>query len=443
MIICKKCGHRNGDQDTFCASCQAFLEWAGEKVAEEPKGPVVPPPPPPPPPGFVTRVKHAVGMEGEQGQAAGAPAPGAPAAPVTPPAAAPSPPPPAYPPPGAYAPPVALPPAPPAAPYQPAQLPDMTGRPAPGISPAAGVPPAAPPRLAPAPVQPAAVAPGLAEPPPRQPAAVAPGAEKPRVVPKVDVYTGQRFNPGDLICGQCGSGNDPSRHFCHRCGSSLAEAVSVKVPWYRRLFPARKPREIAAGDRPTSVVRGESRFRIPLLPILGVILAGLVAAYLLVPSLHRQVDQTAQSWYHTAKVTVAPTNAPVVPVTAAASSETPGHPGRNVIDGYSNTYWEVDLTKDPHPILTLTFSTPTDLDFVYFINGLEDKYADQPRPKLLHITYSNGTSQDITLLDQHKPYGVELHARGVRSMTIQVMSVYDAPSSKKMVLAEIELFRRE
>jgi hypothetical protein len=262
----------------------------------------------------------------------------------------------------------------------------------------------------------------------------------------MDVYTGRKFNPGDLICGQCGSGNDPSRNFCHRCGSSLAEAVAVKVPWYRRLFPARQPRTVAAGDRPTSIIRGGDGFHIPVLPILGVVLVAAVAAYLLIPSLHKQVDQTAKSWYHTAKVTVAPSTAPVRPVSVTASSEVRGHPAQLASDTYSDTYWAVDLTKDPHPILTLTFAGPTDLVYAWFTNGTAEKYTEQPRPKNLHITYSDGSSQDVTLLDKHDAYGVELHARNVTWMKIQVMSVYDAtgsgPNSKIMALAEIELFMR-
>jgi hypothetical protein len=291
------------------------------------------------------------------------------------------------------------------------------------------------------------VAPAPAEPPPRQPAAVAPGEAKPKPAPKIDVYTGRRFNPGDLICGQCGSGNDPSRHFCHRCGSSLAEAVTVKVPWYRRLFPARQPRAVAAGDRPTSIVRGGDGFRIPVLPILGVMLVAAVAAYLLIPSLHKQVDQTARSWYHAAKVTIAPSTVPIRPVSVTASSQVKGHEAQLAVDTYTDTYWQVDLRQDPHPVLTLTFSGPADLVYAYFTNGPADKYAEQARPKLLHIIYSDGSSQDITLPDRHDQYGVELHARGVTWMKIQVMSVYDAtgsgPNSKFMALAEIELFMRD
>jgi zinc-ribbon domain len=35
-IICSKCGRENGPEQTFCASCGAFLEWTGEKAAGDP-----------------------------------------------------------------------------------------------------------------------------------------------------------------------------------------------------------------------------------------------------------------------------------------------------------------------------------------------------------------------------------------------------------------------
>jgi predicted nucleic acid-binding Zn ribbon protein len=34
-IICAKCGQANGPDLTFCSSCGAFLEWSGEKPAED------------------------------------------------------------------------------------------------------------------------------------------------------------------------------------------------------------------------------------------------------------------------------------------------------------------------------------------------------------------------------------------------------------------------
>jgi hypothetical protein len=35
-VICSKCGRANGPEQTFCASCGAFLEWTGEKAAGDP-----------------------------------------------------------------------------------------------------------------------------------------------------------------------------------------------------------------------------------------------------------------------------------------------------------------------------------------------------------------------------------------------------------------------
>src|SRR5579863_589407 len=40
MIVCRKCGYRNADADTFCGTCGSFLEWTGEKQqAERPPEP--------------------------------------------------------------------------------------------------------------------------------------------------------------------------------------------------------------------------------------------------------------------------------------------------------------------------------------------------------------------------------------------------------------------
>ncbi|MGH9056415.1 MAG: hypothetical protein ACRDYY_11235, partial [Acidimicrobiales bacterium] len=65
MIVCTKCGFQNEDADTFCGSCAGFLEWAGERVAEE----APPEPEPEPEPeleaahqGIVERVRDRIGI---------------------------------------------------------------------------------------------------------------------------------------------------------------------------------------------------------------------------------------------------------------------------------------------------------------------------------------------------------------------------------------------
>ena len=75
-----------------------------------------------------------------------------------------------------------------------------------------------------------------------------------------------RRHPGDLICGQCGEGNDPVRHFCRRCGNSLDEAIAVRLPWYRRFF--HRLFGVSASDLAT-VLPNIGRFAHPNLGIFG------------------------------------------------------------------------------------------------------------------------------------------------------------------------------
>ncbi|HET6917556.1 MAG TPA: hypothetical protein VFH56_15825 [Acidimicrobiales bacterium] len=68
MIICTKCGFQNDDTDTFCGSCAAFLEWAGEKQQIEEPEPVPVEPEPEEVPvehGLFERVKERIVGVGE------------------------------------------------------------------------------------------------------------------------------------------------------------------------------------------------------------------------------------------------------------------------------------------------------------------------------------------------------------------------------------------
>src|ERR1700722_2979677 len=85
MIVCRKCGYRNADDDTFCGTCGGFLEWTGEKQQAAALAPVAEPEPapstpPPPRAGFLQRV-----FEGANAVIAGPrPATGETAAPAAP-----------------------------------------------------------------------------------------------------------------------------------------------------------------------------------------------------------------------------------------------------------------------------------------------------------------------------------------------------------------------
>ncbi len=448
MIVCKQCGHHNEDSDTFCGSCGKFLEWTGERVVvaqPEPEPPAPEPLPEPAHVGLIDRVKHAVGIEEAAPQPAPpahadpAPAPVAAAAPVS--ATAPAPEPQVvWTVPVTSAAPTAPPPSIAAAPPSPASAPVLAGVAAPAT-------PAA------APAIPAAKA---DEPMSRRPTSVAPTVARPRQAPRT-MEPPTRRHPGDLICGQCGEGNDPVRHFCRRCGNSLDEAIAVRLPWYRRFFNRRfgvRTRE--AGWRPRRVgppnVMGVV-WRIVRLALGALIVVGLLA-FLLVPSFHNLVVNRVTGAVTTVREAIFPHYDAVYATGASASTSTAGHLPTLGIDKFNNTYWAAQA-KDPAPYLKVSFHDPVDLAQIGFDSGAAgtaaaDDFLAQPRPHNVHLVFSNGTTADLTLKDEDPKvaknaqfYPVE--AKQVTFVEIHIMSVY-APagaSPSSVALAEVEFRVRD
>jgi ribosomal protein L40E len=399
MIVCKKCGHRNREGESFCASCGAFLEWNSEHVAE-PKPVSEPAPVPQPPassePTLLERVKHAVGLEDPQsaGNMGGPrPEPGEPAAAST--AAS-------------------------------------------DASPDSSAPAAATP-----------VAAGQGEPGPapeaRLPQAVAPAPAHPRPVRRPEPRPSER-NPGDLICGQCGVGNPPSRRFCRRCGASLVEAAVVKTPWWRRIFRSRAaPR---AGTRPVSVQPNAGATGLGKLlklfatTLIALIAIGLVIALAAYPGLRQDLNGRAVNAVRDGERYFLVGNYVAVrPQTARASSEAIGHQAQFLTDP-SAGYWAADTAGDPRPAVTLSFAQPTDVDYMVVTSGAGTDFAKMGRPREVIVTYSpNGKSEKLTLTDDPKPARHALHGRQVSSMRLQVLSVYPTEQSTLVAVSELDLFR--
>lgn len=442
MIVCKQCGHHNEDNDTFCGSCGKFLEWTGERVAvaePEPPPPVAEPEPEPVHHGLLDRVKQAVGLDdvaaapvtAEPAAAQAAPAPAlAPAPPVTAAAAAPAP--------AAASAPAATPyrPVPVNSAYAPAKAPEPVlagfGTPAPPAPPAPSV----------APTGPSA----SDEPLSRRPTSVAPAAVRPRPGPRT-MEQPTRRHPGDLICGQCGEGNDPVRHFCRRCGSELAEAAVVALPWYRRILKRLSgSRTREAGWRPNRVggpnVTGMV-VRMVRLAIAAVLVLA-VLAFLLIPPFHTAVVNRVTAAVTAIRKAIHPNLDPVHATEAAATSSIPGHGPDLARDTFSNTYWAAKVT-DRAPVLVLKFSDPVDLAEIGITTGAsgtapQDQFLAQPRPKLVHLVFSNGNSTDITLSDSNKAQFTAIDVKQVKSVEIHVMSTWApagaAPSS--VAITEVE-----
>jgi hypothetical protein len=326
-------------------------------------------------------------------------------------------------------------------------------------------PPAAPPPVRPVP--PAAAAPGPASgaPAPRQPEAQkpAPPVARPQVT---KAPPSRQLRPGDLICGQCGEGNDPQRKFCRRCGASLVEAEVVPVPWWRRLL-ARRRRPVAAGERPMrrgSTVGGRRVRRGLVARLRTLVSVLLVAATLLafvgyVGPWRSTVNDRIADAYRAVRRTIAPTYHPVRPTDAVATSAAPGHPPVNAIDQALNTFWAADTAAERRANpnvgpegegsqLIVRFAEPVDIDQIGFTLGASDKPEDfltQPRPHVVHVTFQpSKVGKDVTLKDTQKFQRVKVSARGVTQVEIQIVSVYGAvEGGKNPSIAEVEFFAKD
>jgi hypothetical protein len=518
MIVCKQCGHHNEPGDTFCGSCGAFLEWMGEHIVEE----VQPEPEPlpevavePERAGLLTRIKEAVRGDDAPAAPLAAPGsfapPGGPAplsAPSMPPsspvAAAPYQPPPAAPlapPSGGFAPPSAGPAADPAAlaaaaaaraaadeAARRAEREDAQRRaaaamvakpkPAPPAGPAPTRPVAAPaPSRAATPVAASGIAPtGPVTSDPtagaRQPSAQLPGAPTARPKPVTAKQAPSRIvNPGDLVCGQCGEGNEPTRKFCRRCGGTLAEAAAApKVGWFKRTFSRKdkQPAALAAGSRPgrdgsgggggkgaaksARIAKGKAlggfaSFRrvLALLAMVG------IGTTLAVPSLRTTVTDKASSILSSIKSKVNPSYTGVSPNPEGitATGETPGHEAKLAADGIKNDYWlapaDTAIAK-----VTMPFTTPERVDLILVYSGAQEKPEDfkaVPRPKDLFVrlvdTKGKETTKQFTIEDKADFQKLKISSKDVVLAEVTIQSCYPDPAVKVCAISELEFQKQK
>lgn len=392
MIACDACGRENPDEARFCGSCGGRLAVAPAPAPEdgpEPEPPAVAPAEPPsedqPPETEAQRRLRALVARGPTPE----PAPPRPAAPAS----------------------------------------------APPTVPASGpLPPPA--------------APASAARPAAQPEAMKPGAPAPKAgIPGPAAPAPAAIRPGDIVCGECGTGNDPERRFCRRCGTSLAQAVAPtavrKVPWWRRLFPRRAAAVSAAGDRP---MRGRGSrvgrvFRRVAAVLVGVALVAVAGPWR--SAVSDRISSTARSVRRTISVTYAPAR----PTAATASSTLAGHGPEAAIDGVSNSAWSEGVAGEGvGQQLTLTFGGPVDVDRVGITPGasvVPAEFLAQPRPREVRLTFTDGTIANLTLKDQPGFQAFAVKARRVVSVVLEIRSVYpSAAGGQDASVAEIELFTK-
>ncbi|MEV0679693.1 zinc ribbon domain-containing protein [Actinosynnema sp. NPDC050436] len=245
---------------------------------------------------------------------------------------------------------------------------------------------------------------------------------------------------GDLICGQCGEANPPTRRFCARCGSGLVEAQVVEEKWWRRIFPEREAARAGTRHR-----RGASAGRAVGRVVrwaLVVLLLGGVAAYGVVGPFRQAINTQAVSAANTVRDWFSKAAEPVRPSEVTASASTAGHGPDLVADNAKNTHWAAPAT--PPPALVFTFESPVTLDEAIFQIGIGDDFQAAKRPDKVHLVYSTGKTFDLSLADQPDPQTVRIgNAEGVRTVELYVETMHPSLQGSDVAISEIEFFTVE
>jgi hypothetical protein len=292
--------------------------------------------------------------------------------------------------------------------------------------------------------------PGNGVTPTREPEEVLPQAARKRTTVVEKTKPTRRLEPGDLICGDCGEGNAPTRKFCSRCGNTLDSAVVIRPPWWKRLIPKRKPKVLDAGARPGQKgVKSRQRPSLkrlikPVRRVASIILLVLTILYGLSATFRERVNSRWSNAKNRVESKINPDYLPVRPSSAQANNFRPEHPGTLAVDGFTNTFWVAPAGGRVEPTLVLVFSEAIDLDRAIVRNGSALNFQGSNRAKDLHLVYSTGQSFDVTLKDTPDQQELDIdNGQKIKSVEIHVMSVYQSLQGTDLAISEMEFFTQK
>lgn len=277
-----------------------------------------------------------------------------------------------------------------------------------------------------------------------EPAVVAP-QENPRARRTiVQSEPSRKLQPGDLVCGDCGEANLPTRKFCSRCGTSLADAETVKERWWRRLLPKHKPRRVDETVTARNATPQRRQHKRRILPVIRrtvavvILVAGVV--YAAVPTVREIVDPRVLALRDWATHLFIPEYVPVraIKVTSPAPEDRK-HPVAHVSDTFFNTYWLTPVKG--LKVVELEFQEPAEPKQVIIRGGIKDDLKGSQRPRTVHVVWPTGKAQDVVLSDNTDPQTFELDSGGpVTSVEFFVQDTYQSVESDQVAVTEIELF---
>jgi ribosomal protein L40E len=256
----------------------------------------------------------------------------------------------------------------------------------------------------------------------------------------------ERYSPGDVICGQCGAGNVPTRRFCRRCGASLIDAPLARIPWWRRVLPDRSPSR--AGSRPGSVRRKVDGSRLAAAArlfaktLIAVILVSVALVLVVSPGVRKMIVDRATSTVRSVERSyLVGEYVPVRPQSARGNADALAHPAESLLDP-SAGYWAADTSIVAQPVITFNFAQPTDLDYMVVTSGAGADFAKLGRPRDVIVTYlPDNKTEKVTLNDDSKPVRYHLHGDHLSSMQLRIVGVYPTSQSTLIAMSEVDLFR--
>jgi hypothetical protein len=257
----------------------------------------------------------------------------------------------------------------------------------------------------------------------------------------------RQLQPDDLICGNCGEGNPPTRRFCSRCGSSLDTAVVAPTPWWRKILKFFQFRLRPLGSRPKRRFRGMASISALIRRTLmaAVVIAAL--AYAIFPPLRSAVNTSVGQLRDRIEAMFTQKYLPVHPTSTTATAQVPQNPAALATDSFKNTYW-IAPDAATQPTLVVGFDSPTKLVGAAIHSGGGDDLQALGRPEKLHLVFSDGHrvlgTSDVTLADTLDEQKVTFDGKdGATSVEVHIVSVYRSVRTPAVALSEIEFSERQ
>jgi hypothetical protein len=286
---------------------------------------------------------------------------------------------------------------------------------------------------------------------------VVPQKARKRVAPVTKTKPTRRLEQGDLVCGQCGEGNAPTRKFCSRCGDELSTATPVMLPWFRRIF-RRGTKTMEVGARPGEKgarkgagqhAKGAAR---RTMKVIGLVSLGLGLVTVLVPQVREPVDDALGNPIEGVKGWVSDIRNPyerVAPEDWTANRRpAPEHGPQSAFDDNTLTFWATRWLprSQRDTYLTVTFSEPVkDLAVYVYAGAPEEDFAKYHSPSEIRFDYGDDRTNDsMTLVRQQEVQELfELdHAEGATTITIWIEGVHSQKDATQVAISEFEFVQK-